>query len=84
MSKIEFSKEEKAELIVKLQRYFNDELDFEMGQFEADFLLDFITRELGANFYNQGLADAQAVLEKRMETVIDGIYELEQPTSHTR
>lgn len=84
MSKIEFSKEEKAELIVKLQRYFNDELDFEMGQFEADFLLDFITRELGANFYNQGLADAQAVLEKRMETVLDGIYELEQPTGSSR
>jgi len=84
MSKIEFSKEEKAELIVKLQRYFNDELDFEMGQFEADFLLDFITRELGANFYNQGLADAQAVLEKRMETVMDGIYELEQPTGSSR
>lgn len=84
MAKIEFSKEEKAELIVKLQRYFNDELDFEMGQFEADFLLDFITRELGANFYNQGLADAQAVLEKRMETVIDGIYELEQPTGSSR
>jgi len=84
MSKIEFSKDEKAVLVSRLQRYFNDELDYEIGQFDADFLLDFIAKEMGAYFYNQGLADAQTVVEKRMQDVTEGIYELEQPVSFNR
>ncbi len=84
MSKIEFSKDEKAVLVSRLQRYFNDELDHEIGQFDADFLLDFIAKEMGSYFYNQGLADAQTVVEKRMQDVTEGIYELEQPVSFNR
>lgn len=84
MPQIEFSKDEKAVLVGRLQRYFNDELDHEIGQFDADFLLDFIAKEMGAYFYNQGLADAQTVVEKRMQDVTEGIYELEQPVTFNR
>ena len=43
MSPIQFSPAEKSLLIDKLQRYFIKELDQELGQFDADFLLDFFT-----------------------------------------
>ena len=84
MSKIEFSSEERAALVQQLRLYFTEELDQEIGQFDAEFLLDFISDELGPYFYNRGLYDAQAVLEKRMESVAEAIFELEKPTNFAR
>lgn len=78
MSKIELEKSQKELLITKTQRYFEDELDVELGQFDADFLLDFIAREMGVIFYNQGIYDAQAMLESRIESVQDAILQLEK------
>lgn len=84
MSKIEFSSEEKARLTDKLKRYLADELDQEVGQFEAGFLLDFISREIGAYYYNRGLNDAQAVIAQRLDDINDAIYEIEMPTELSR
>lgn len=84
MSDIKFSKDEKTALTNRLKLYFREELDQELGQFDAEFLLDFITEELGTYFYNQGLLDAQAVLEKRMETISEAIAEIEKPTKFRR
>lgn len=84
MSDIKFSKDEKTALTNRLKLYFSEELDQELGQFDAEFLLDFIAEELGTYFYNQGLLDAQAVLEKRMETISEAIAEIEKPTKFRR
>ena len=84
MSKIEFSKEEKSLLVKKIQLYFNDELDHSIGQFDAEFLLDFFAEELGVYFYNRGLYDAQTILESKMENISEAIYELEKPTEFMR
>ena len=53
MSKVEFSAQQKKQLIQKLQKYMSK--DVEIGQFDADFLLDFISKEMGDIYYNQGL-----------------------------
>lgn len=74
---IEFSTEEKAELVRLLTDYFRDELDQEIGRFEAEFLLDFITQKMGPAFYNKGVRDAHAVLSKQMEGIEDALYALE-------
>ena len=84
MSAIEFSKEEKALLVNKLQRYFTEELQQEIGQFDAEFLLEFVSRELGAYYYNHGLYDAQAALAAKLDDIHDAIYQLEQPTGFSR
>lgn len=81
MARIEFSKDERTQMVSKLQKYFSDEMDQTLGQFEAEFLLDFIAKELGAFYYNRGLLDAQAVLAQRVELIVEAIDELEQPTS---
>ncbi len=80
MSDIEFTKEEKEIISRKIQLYFTEELDQEIGQFDAQFLLDFFTEEIGAYFYNRGLYDSQAILESKLETISDAIYELEKIT----
>ena len=78
MYKIAFPAQLKEQVIQKLQNYMSLELEIELGQFDADFLLDFISKEMGSHFYNQGLYDAQAVLADRMESLNDAIYQLEQ------
>lgn len=84
MAKIEFSKDEKALLVRKLQVYFNEELQYELGRFDAEFLLDFVGEELGAYFYNRGLQDAQAILSSRLDDLNDAIAQLERPTEFHR
>jgi uncharacterized protein (DUF2164 family) len=84
MSKIEFSDNEKEIIVRKIQLYFREELDREIGQFDAEFLLNFFAEELGTYFYNRGLYDAQAILEGKLESVAEAIYELEKPTDFFR
>ena len=84
MSEIKFTKEEKELIVKKIQLYFKEELNTEIGQFDAEFLLDFFTEEVGGYFYNRGLYDAQAILEQRLENITDAIYELEKITEFRR
>ncbi len=78
MSDIEFSKEERDSIVHKLQGYFSEELDQKIGQFDAEFFLDFISKELGGYFYNRGLYDARTVFAQKMETVDEEIYSIEK------
>jgi uncharacterized protein (DUF2164 family) len=80
MSEIEFSKAEKDLIVQKIQAYLMDELDVEIGQFDAEFLLDFFSKEVGAYYYNQGLQDARAVINNKLEDIDEAIYEIEKPT----
>ncbi|MBE9397706.1 DUF2164 domain-containing protein [Pontibacterium sp. N1Y112] len=84
MSEIKFSAEEKAVIVEKLKRYFSVELDQDLGQFDAEFLLDFISSEMGAYYYNRGLSDARAVMQSKLDQVDDAIYEIEKPTNFVR
>ncbi|WP_449465463.1 DUF2164 domain-containing protein [Stenotrophomonas humi] len=80
MTIVDFSKDEKAILVRRMQAYFADELQQQIGQFDAEFLLDFISREIGPYYYNRGLYDAQTVLNARVEDLQDSIYQLEKHT----
>jgi uncharacterized protein (DUF2164 family) len=78
MSEIKFTQEEKETLIPKIKMYLNDELDFEIGNFDAEFLLDFFIEEVGPYFYNHGVKDSLDMLDTRMEEVKESIYVLEK------
>jgi uncharacterized protein (DUF2164 family) len=84
MSQIEFTREERDVICRKIQLYVHEELDFEIGQFDAGFLLDFFAEEIGPYFYNRGLFDAQSILESRLENIGEAIYEIEKPTQFVR
>jgi uncharacterized protein (DUF2164 family) len=81
MSEIKFSSAQKESLIEKLQQYFSTELDQELAQFDADFLLDFFTNEMGNHFYNQGIYDAQKLLSEKLDDISDEMYQLEKLVS---
>lgn len=84
MTNITFTADERAILVRKLQGYFAEELTQRIGQFDAEFLLDFIGQEIGAYFYNRGLYDAHTILGRKLDDLQDAILQLEQPTEFSR
>ena len=84
MKPIRFEKEERAAIVARIQRYFVDELDSEIGGIPAELLLNFFSEEIGPFYYNQGLADAQSVMARMIDTINDEIYGLEQRQARAR
>ncbi len=84
MATIKFTPEEKAAFVGKIQTYFHKQLDYEIGAFDAEFLMDFFADDLGAYFYNRGLLDAQTLLAAKVADITDAIVELEKPTTIAR
>ena len=78
MPKIELTKQVREDAARALSRYLKAELDLDVTGFDAVFLLDFVTEHLGPHFYNQALADAQALLGKKMDEMGEAIWQLEQ------
>ena len=54
-----FSKEQKAELVASIQRYCAENLDGEVSQIQAGFLLEYFMSEIAPFAYNKGVEDAQ-------------------------
>lgn len=81
MTEFRLSKDETARIVDKIKTYFNDELDQDIGGFEAEFLIEFFAKEIGAHFYNQGLADARALFAEKAEEVGYLVEEMEKPVS---
>jgi len=80
MSDVQFTSEEKNILVHKIQDYFHNELSEEIGQFDAEFLLDFFSKEIGPYHYNHGLQDARALIEENTQNLSQTFYEMEKPT----
>lgn len=81
MEKIEFSKEEKEVMIQKVKMYFREELSQDIGNFDAEFLIDFFAEEMGGFFYNRGLYDAEAMISEKVSEISDLLLQLEKPVS---
>ena len=84
MSDIEFSNEEKEILVHKIQHYFQNELSEEIGGFDAEFLLEFFSKEIGPYHYNRGLHDARAMIEEKTQNIIQTFYEMEKATEFVK
>ncbi|GAA6145221.1 DUF2164 domain-containing protein [Thalassolituus maritimus] len=81
MDKMEFTSEERARMVQKVQMYFREELDEELGSFQAEFLIDFFAEEMGGFFYNRGLYDAETLMTEKLADVSDALLMLEKPVT---
>ena len=80
LTKIKLDNPVKVEVVVKLQKYFEDKLQQGIGSFDTEFLLDFFSKKVDGQYYNQGLADDLKNFEIKMEDVGESIYLLEKET----
>ena len=74
---IELSKEARQEAITSIQRYFQENLESEIGNMDAGFLLGFILEEIGPSIYNKGVADAQERIQARVSELEYEVFEEE-------
>lgn len=81
MSELKFTKGETDRIVAKVKTYFDNELGYDIGGFEAEFLTDFFATEIGPFFYNRGLSDAQTLFNEKVDELGYLIDELEKPTS---
>lgn len=58
MNDIELSQAQRDLLRDRLSKYYAETFDLELEQFDAEFFVDFIAKELGPLFYNAGIEEA--------------------------
>jgi len=76
---IKLDRQTQDSLVRLLRDHLKAEYEFEIGQFETLDLLDYLAETLGPIYYNQALYDAQAVLRKRGDDLIEAVQAIEQP-----
>lgn len=73
-----FPREIRQQMVERLQAYFAEEREAEMSTMAAEFLLDFILKEIGPHVYNQGIADARRLVEEKLLSIEEDFYALER------
>jgi uncharacterized protein (DUF2164 family) len=69
-NKFNVSKEKRAEMVSSIKKYFLDEKEETIGDLAAGLLLDFIIKELGPEFYNQGVYDSYTFMNNNIEDLL--------------
>jgi len=77
---LQLSKEDMAEILGSLKRFFREEVEFEMTELQSKLLLSYFLKELAPIAYNKGVADAEAFLRSRLEDVSSSCFE--QPLTY--
>lgn len=76
----DLSPEDRNEAIDSLRRFLNEELEVEMSEMQAEFLLGFFLMEIAPFSYNRGVEDAKAFFMAKAED-LGGIC-FEEPLTH--
>lgn len=84
MIHLKLPKENKKELIERIQAYFYEERAEEIGELAAGFLLDFMIKEIGPVIYNQAINDARKLIEEKMLSIEEDLHVMEKPTTFLR
>jgi uncharacterized protein (DUF2164 family) len=72
---IELTKEEIADIVPSLRRYFREELELEISEMRAKFLLNYFLKEIAPLAYNQGVKDAESYFRGRVEDLSGTCFE---------
>lgn len=72
---IELHKEERAEAIRSIERYFQEHMDERIGNIAAGALLNFFVEEVGPLIYNQAVAQVQERLQLRVAELDIEVHE---------
>lgn len=74
---IRIEAEARERMVASIRRYFEQELDEEIGELQAGFLLDYFLKEIAPTVYNRAIGDAQAWMLGRVEDLEASLYEPE-------
>ena len=64
---------------MKIRQYMADNLDMEIGNMQAGFFLEFLTKNIGIYYYNQAIADSLSFMAEKAEDLYLLMKDEEQP-----
>ena len=79
MAGVAFDRATREALARRLVRQLKDEFDAEIAPMDGQRLLDLLAETFGAAYYNQGLRDAQAAVQAKVDDIAEAIAGLERP-----
>lgn len=74
---IELSKEDRAQAVASIERYFQENMEERIGNIAATGLLGYFLEEIGPCIYNKAVADVQGRLQARVSEIDFEIHEEE-------
>jgi uncharacterized protein (DUF2164 family) len=77
--RIKLSDERRSDLVATIQHFVASEFEQTLSEFQAQQLLDFFVRHLGAPVYNQAVQDVRAFLQDKVSDLDVEFYEPEEP-----
>jgi len=72
---IELDKQDTKEILASLRHYFREELDQELSEMRAKFLLDYMLEEIAPFAYNKGVKDAETYFRGKLEDLSGTCFE---------
>lgn len=79
MITLKLPRENKEQLINRIQVYFYEERSEEIGNLAAENLLNFMIKEIGPFIYNQAVSDACKLVEERMQSLEEDLHAIKEP-----
>ncbi len=76
--RIQLSDARRERMLGAIQRFFPQQFDLDISAFQAEALLAFFVRELGAPVYNQAIQDARAFVQEKLADLEGEFYEPEE------
>ena len=73
MATLELDKQQRADAMASLKRYFEENLEA-IGDLPAGLLLNFVLEEIGPVIYNRAISDAQARMTQRVSDLNGELY----------
>ncbi|WP_028672643.1 DUF2164 domain-containing protein [Saccharospirillum impatiens] len=73
------TKEAREALNYSTKRWFETELDIELGQFECEAVIDYFIEALKPAAHNRAIAQALAMVQEHHARMEDDLYALEEP-----
>lgn len=75
---LQLDKEQEEILLDELRAYMSDELDMDIGNLPAKFLLDFIVELIGPKIYDQAISDTEPWLYDRFTGILEDLSVLKK------
>ena len=75
---IKLSAEDEDAILGSLKRYMRDELEFELEDFPAKILLDFLLELIGPKLYNQAIDELEPWLHERFMGILEDSHALKK------
>lgn len=74
---IRLKPDQRKKAIESIGRYLEKELEQDIGEMQAGFLLDYFLTEIAPIAYNQGVCDARCFVEEKLQDLSGSCFEHE-------